>query len=153
MKFNNPDSPTHDGAHKSDSDLSSNSISKINNFPPPTKLDIVISFYDQDLISLDYSLQNIRKVLQSKGDYKYKSNEIRTIIYSKSDKVKPEDLRLYIGVEAVIQLPNTGREGGTYLEHILEEYGYDGKYGGAGGGSSRLGGLSDHTLFVQSHLE
>lgn len=147
------------GAHLSDSDPSisssfTNSISKSLDFKPPNLLDIVISYYDQDLESFSNNLENVRKVLLRKEGYE--KDHIRTFVYSKNQKLKPDSLREFLGVDAVVKLDNRGREGGTYLEHIEEEYAYNGdatngRYGGTV--NSRLGGLSQQTLFIQSHLE
>lgn len=143
------------GAHLPDSDPSfTNSISKSLDFKPPNLLDVVISYYDQDLESFSKNLENVRKVLLRKEGYE--KDQIRIFVYSKNQKLKPDSLREFLGVDAVVKLDNRGREGATYLEHIEEEYGYNGdatngRFGGTV--NSRLGGLSQQTLFIQSHLE
>lgn len=53
---------------------------------------------------------------------------IKVIIYTKQEESDTTALKEMSGAEEVIRLPNVGREGGTYLHHILRVYNDPPKY-------------------------
>ena len=122
------------------------------------KLDIVISYFDgpleETLEELDYLRQtsNIMKHLP------------KFIMYVKDNVTSIEELVQKTNVDEVYRLPNIGREGDTYLQHILRNYDTSAKLNPADkpnskirvqheyGAYSKPRGLADHTIFLQHHL-
>lgn len=118
---------------------------EINPFPaaPETdsrSFDIVVSYHDEQLPKLISSLTsflmlpNVALLAQ------------RVIIYAKDSESPIEELQRNVTAGLpestsvlVRQYPNFGREGETYLHHILDNY-------------DNSTGLADHTLFLQADM-
>ncbi|CAF0916426.1 unnamed protein product [Adineta ricciae] len=89
---------------------------------------VVLSYYAEDLnlvaqfIRFIRNLQSIRRL------------NVSIIIYNKNSNISSIYLQKMLKVDVVHQLPNVGREGGTYLYHIINNYDT----------------LADHTLFSQA---
>ncbi|ORY69277.1 hypothetical protein BCR35DRAFT_269785 [Leucosporidium creatinivorum] len=102
-------------------------------------MDLVFSHFNEDLeVFADHihAIKNLSMVQKHKT---------RVIVYTKDteeDYVSLKGLRSITGVDEVVVLPNFGREGGTYLTHIVRHYGSDDK----------PSDLADLTLFLQHHL-
>jgi hypothetical protein len=91
-------------------------------------LDIVVSMYKENVAFLTGELRLLRNLPCFHGI------DIRTIIYTKDADANLSSLSYATGAAMTIQLPNTGREGGTYLSHILLAW----------------DDLARHTLFMQA---
>ncbi|KAJ3298190.1 hypothetical protein HDU79_000078 [Rhizoclosmatium sp. JEL0117] len=90
--------------------------------------DIVVSHYEEDIQNLTIAIDKIRL------HPKFKDLNINLFVYTKSEKVDRVALQRTTGATVVTLLPNVGREGHTYMHHIVSEY----------------NNLADHTLFMQA---
>jgi hypothetical protein len=109
-------------------------------FPQRASLDVVISYYNEPMEGFHILKNEIWSRLR------HRNVDINWILYLKDNETDAEILKEETGVHQVIRLPNTGREGGTYLKHILLNY------NATIDPSSRTDvhrGLADKTLFVQ----
>ena len=118
---------------------------EINPFPAaPAKsdrsFDIVVSYHDESLPELISTLTSFL-VLPNVA-----SLTQRVILYAKGSESPTSELQLNLTMglpptTAVVvrDLPNKGREGETYLHHILDNY-------------DNATGLADHTLFLQAEM-
>ncbi|ESZ98793.1 hypothetical protein SBOR_0842 [Sclerotinia borealis F-4128] len=116
-------------------------ITNINEIPPDlpaqldrtyvgeSRFDIVVSMYDEDPASVKTMLALIRNTAL------LKTIDPRVIIYTKKPVSNLDTLRADTGVEIVEQLENLGREGGTYLHHIVTKWDT----------------LATQTMFIQAH--
>jgi len=107
------------------------------------ELDVVISYHTESLSVLKATITSIVAFL--------KDSDPRFIIYNKNSKIDSKKLLQATGADAVISLENVGREGQTYLRHILDHY--DSSTGGEDHSSGGRGPLSSKTLFMQPHIE
>jgi len=112
--------------------------------PPPSTVDIVISYYDEHTDSVNGFIRELKQY-----DW-IAAQEPRVILYLKNNESDAEAVRNETGADVVVPLLNRGREAGTYLQHIIRNY-----------NSTRVVnpvleqgslGLADHTLFMQPHL-
>lgn len=118
---------------------------EINPFPTaPAKsdrsFDIVVSYHDESLPELISTLTSFL-VLPNVA-----SLTQRVILYAKGSGSPTSELQLNLTMglppnTAVVvrDLPNKGREGETYLHHIIDNY-------------ENATGLADHTLFLQAEM-
>ncbi|WVQ74133.1 hypothetical protein IAR50_003725 [Cryptococcus sp. DSM 104548] len=95
--------------------------------------DIVVAHYDEDASMMRESIDAVLQRLPSGKSH-------RTIIYHKGDRNKAGLRELLEFADEVTQIPNVGREGETYLNHIARVY------------NEPRTGLAEHTLFMQPHL-
>lgn len=98
-------------------------------YKPTSRFDIVVSMYDEDPASVKRMLDSISK-----------TNPLSTItpniiIYTKDSSADLEALKDATGATNVTLLPNLGREGGTYLHHMVHNWDT----------------LAEQTLFIQAH--
>jgi hypothetical protein len=93
-------------------------------------LDIVVSMYKENLTALAEDLHHLRDLPCFQGI------DIRTIIYTKDDNANLSSIYHATNATQITQLPNAGREGGTYLSHILLAW----------------DDLARHTIFIQAAL-
>lgn len=108
-------------------------------------VDIVISYYDEELDKVHDTIQNLRY-------YPWiKNQDPRFIIYTKAAEenttMSDEEFLDRTGADKVYHLRNRGRESGTYLRHILRNYNITGDPSLVQ--SYRPAGLADYTLFMQ----
>ncbi|ORY76583.1 hypothetical protein BCR35DRAFT_353373 [Leucosporidium creatinivorum] len=115
-------------------------------------VDLVFAYYEEPLDAFAEHLKGIK-------DLKFvKRRDSRVLVYNKGPKSE-EELRSALklgGRDEVIPLPNLGREGATYLQHILLHY--NSTLLASSGlfppptspPRSRI--LADHTFFEQPHL-
>ncbi|KAF1986503.1 hypothetical protein K402DRAFT_463445 [Aulographum hederae CBS 113979] len=100
-------------------------------FKPVSQLDIVISMYKEpaeDVKSIMSSLSTIPSI---------GSASPRLIIYNKNPDTDLDALKEATQAYQVIAAPNVGREGETYLRHIVESYDSN---------------LAKHTIFLQADI-
>ncbi|UJR38288.1 hypothetical protein I4U23_030958 [Adineta vaga] len=93
--------------------------------------DIVISYYSEDV---DYVAQYIRDL---RNTVKLRKLHPRVIVYNKNSKINNQVLKILLDADIIQFLPNLGREGATYLYHIIEHYQI----------------LANHTIFSQAGVE
>ena len=95
------------------------------------QFEVVLSYYKEDVHFVARFIQYLRNVsnLQKLKPY--------IIIYNKNSKINNTYLKTILKVDMVQQLPNLGREGATYLYHIIENYDK----------------LANHILFCQAGVE
>lgn len=94
------------------------------------KFDIVVSMYQENQTKIAEELKEIKNLPPLQG------LEPNIIIYVKDQDVDAEALKEAVGADVVKIIPNKGREGGTYLAHILDEW----------------DNLATHTLFLQGDI-
>ncbi len=110
---------------------------KLNNTFYPTRLssrnkfDVVLSYYAEDISYVGRFIQYLRNVST------LQNLQVRFIVYNKNSKTNNSYLREILKVDIVHPLPNVGREGGTYLYHIITNY----------------HSLANHTIFCQAGVE
>ncbi|GAA5844314.1 hypothetical protein JCM9279_001765 [Rhodotorula babjevae] len=129
--------------------------------PSPT-LDIVIAHHSLPPSALAHHIAAVREAPLAR------LSRVRVYVYEKGDW-SDEALwgglsgALRTGRDEVVRLPNVGREGGTYLEHIVAHYNASvpSSSASASSAASWLPGLglglgaralADTTLFLQEHL-
>jgi hypothetical protein len=102
--------------------------------------DIVVSYHDESLPELISALTSFL-VLPNVA-----SLAQRVILYAKDSESPASELQLNLTLGLppttsvlIHELPNKGREGETYLRHILDNY-------------DNATGLADHTLFLQAEM-
>ncbi|GAA5935868.1 hypothetical protein JCM10213_002143 [Rhodosporidiobolus nylandii] len=128
--------------------------------PTSRTIDLVVSYYDEDLERTKKHIEDIRAT-----DFVSKRSS-RVIIYNKGargDMEIREAMQLQRADE-VVPLPNLGREGATYLKHILLHYNAtvaalspsfrpsSSPSLAATVARLRTTTLADHTYFLQPHL-
>ncbi|KAF7942976.1 hypothetical protein EAE96_010925 [Botrytis aclada] len=97
--------------------------------PESSSFDIVISAYKE-------TPESIARMLKAIKSTSYlSSHNTRVIIYTKDPTVSLPMLRNSTGADIVERLPNLGREGGTYLSHIVTHW----------------NDLAAQTMFIQAH--
>lgn len=94
------------------------------------KFDIVVSMYQEDQTKIAEELREIKKLSPFQG------LEFKIIVYVKDQEADVVALKEAVGADVVKIIPNRGREGGTYLVHILDEW----------------DNLASHTLFLQGDI-
>ena len=84
--------------------------------PSEANFHVIISHYDEEPFYINRWTSNLRSVpfAQSLG--------VHVTLYTKAANPDLAKLEAVSGADVVIQLPNVGREGGTYLHHILTHY-------------------------------
>ena len=100
-------------------------------FNSQRQFDIVFSYYAEDVNFLARSIGYLKNISISKN------MQPRIIVYNKGSKHNNTYLKDVLKVDIVQQLDNLGREGATYLYHIIKNY-YS---------------LADHTIFSQAGVE
>jgi hypothetical protein len=95
------------------------------------RFDIVLSYFSEDVTYVARFIQYIRNVST------VQKLKPRTIVYNKNKQVNSKYLKEVLKADIVHSLPNLGREGATYLYHIIENYHT----------------LANHTIFSQAGVE
>lgn len=120
-------------------------------------VDLVIAYYDEDLGHAKEHIQYMRDVTFVKERWN------RVVLYNKGPKTEKE-LRNSLGLkrsDEVIPLFNAGREGATYLKHIILHYNatvdalatsLDTSAAPTLGFVTGSRVMADHTFFLQPHL-
>ncbi|KAH8799067.1 hypothetical protein F5884DRAFT_687212 [Xylogone sp. PMI_703] len=84
----------------------------------PSRFDIVVSMYQEDPIAVKHALSAIK----STSLLRNLQQQPRVILYTKSSTANTTILKSLLELDAVYKLDNFGREGGTYLHHILHNW-------------------------------
>ncbi|KAK6911058.1 hypothetical protein L486_05311 [Kwoniella mangroviensis CBS 10435] len=95
--------------------------------------DIVVSHYNEDVNMMRETIESVKSRLPH-------SSSNRVIIYHKGQRDKQGLEELLDMSDEVVQLENLGREGETYLSHIVRHY------------DTSVTNLAEHTIFMQPHL-
>lgn len=111
----------------------------------PGSLDLVFSYYNEPLDGLASVVGYVRSVLPIAVQHP------RVIVYVKHPASDLVAVQRASGADEVVRLDNVGREGGTYLAHILRHYNGTAPSPGLLA-SPAVAGLADHTLFMQPDI-
>ncbi|KAH9863553.1 hypothetical protein J1614_009485 [Plenodomus biglobosus] len=97
-------------------------------FQPRATTEVVISMFNEPLDSISSLLSSLRAIPTFSNAHIH--------IYTKDPLANTTALQQYTGAQQITQLRNIGREGETYLHHILSQW----------------DALAKHTLFVQASV-
>lgn len=81
-----------------------------------SELDIVVSMYKESPSAVKSTYEQLMQILE------VGRRNPRLIIYTKDPSADIEELQAETGAAKVVQLDNVGREGHTYLHHIIEQW-------------------------------
>ncbi|WVF67721.1 hypothetical protein IAT40_002480 [Kwoniella sp. CBS 6097] len=115
--------------------LSSENALRRKTWSQTSDYDIVVSHYSEELEMMRDTIKQVSERLPLKATR-------RVIIYSKGPKSENKEgmKELLDMADEVVGLPNLGREGETYLSHIVRHY------------ETPSTNLAEHTIFMQPHL-
>ncbi|KAK4496908.1 hypothetical protein PRZ48_011357 [Zasmidium cellare] len=99
-------------------------------YQPETDFDIVVSIYKEDPAAVNNTIAQVLSLASVSSNH-------RVLLYTKDEDANITALEAHFPTAEIIQLPNVGREGHTYLYHIL----------------NRWDNLARHTLFTQAVLD
>jgi len=86
-------------------------------YRPTSELDIVVSMFRESPSDIKKTVDRLRQLPE------IAPRDLRLIIYTKDPSADIDILLEQTGATSVVQLPNVGREGHTYLHHIVERWG------------------------------
>jgi hypothetical protein len=104
---------------------------QINSSLPQSEFDVVLSYYAEDVAFVARFIQYLRNIST------LQKLKHRIIVYNKNLNINNTHLKEVLKADIVQPLPNLGREGGTYLYHIIDNYDI----------------LANHILFSQAGVE
>ena len=99
--------------------------------PSHADFDVVLSYYAENVESVARFIQYLR------NSSTLQEHSTRIIVYNKNIQINTTYLQTTLKADIVQQLPNIGREGETYLHHIIANY----------------HALPNHILFSQAGVE
>lgn len=112
----------------------------------PGSFDIVVSYHDESILKLASTLTSLLQLPNTAPLTQ------RVILYAKGSAFPASELQTNLSLALPLdipviahELPNIGREGETYLHHILDNY-------DTPSSSSEPNTLADHTLFLQADM-
>ncbi|WVQ86296.1 hypothetical protein IAT38_008465 [Cryptococcus sp. DSM 104549] len=111
----------------------SGTVLRRDSWPSRSDYDLVVAHYDEDL-------QMMRETVEAVLQHIPSSSTRRVIIYSKGDRSNAGLRELLEIADEVVAIPNVGREGETYLNHITRNW------------EEAATGLAEKTIFMQHHL-
>ena len=82
----------------------------------PGEFDVVLSYYTENVTIVARFIEYLRNIST------LKKAKLRIIVYNKNSKIDNTYLKTVLNADIVQPLPNVGREGGTYIHHIVENY-------------------------------
>lgn len=85
-------------------------------FNDTSSLDVVMAYYNEPIDSIIEQMQHLRSIPH------IAQRNPTFITYVKGDNVSLSEYKQATGMDEVYRLPNVGREGDTYLQHILRNY-------------------------------
>jgi hypothetical protein len=80
------------------------------------EFDVVLSYYAEDVNFVARFIQCLRNTST------LQNLRSRIIVYNKNPNINNTYLKKILKADIIQQLPNLGREGATYLHHIIENY-------------------------------
>ncbi|KAK4703562.1 hypothetical protein P7C70_g2651, partial [Phenoliferia sp. Uapishka_3] len=109
-------------------------------YAPPT-LDVIFSHHSEPVDLFQEFVDGLRdrSIIPR--------HRTRMIVYSKANDSVVEGLKAVKGIDEIVQLPNIGREGETYLTHILSRY----NASLSNDPKETALPLADFTMFLQDH--
>lgn len=99
-------------------------------YRPKQDMEIVISMCREDVDEVASMLGVLQSLLHDKD------RSVTITIYTKDSRADTENLTARLGATRIFERPNVGREGETYLHHIISQW----------------DNLARHTLFLQAHV-
>ncbi len=97
-------------------------------YAPTIPLEVIISMYKEPIHEVADAISHMKGTLAF--------SEALFTIYVKDEKADADKIKQQSGAKSVTVLPNIGREGGTYLHHIIE----------------RWDSLAKQTIFLQAEI-
>jgi len=97
-------------------------------YEPPLTLEVVISMYKEPMEVVNELISGLKHLPATSGAL--------MTIYIKDSEANTDEVRVQTGADKVIKLPNIGREGETYLNHVI----------------NRWGSLAKQTMFLQAQV-
>ncbi|CAF1528386.1 unnamed protein product [Adineta ricciae] len=94
------------------------------------KFDIVLNYYAENPALVAQYITHLKNLKT------FKNIDLHIIVYTKNPRTNKTLLKEILKVNNIIELPNIGREGATYLHHIIENYDT----------------VADHTIFTQAAM-
>jgi hypothetical protein len=104
---------------------------QVQSFRPQRQFDVVLSYYKEDVNYVARFIGYLKNALI------LKNIQSRIIVYNKNFKMNNTYLKDILKADVVQLLDNVGREGGTYLYHMIQNY----------------NAIANHTLFSQAGFE
>lgn len=108
-----------------------------------TSIEVVIAYFNEDISTLEQTLQRISSTLSLQK----RAAVVRYTLYLKDSRVNATALSSKTGINEVVRLRNRGREGSTYLQHILRHY--NDSHESQGKDNTSIRHLADLTIFTQ----
>ncbi|KEQ90285.1 hypothetical protein AUEXF2481DRAFT_103446 [Aureobasidium subglaciale EXF-2481] len=99
-------------------------------YEPISELDIVVSMFKESPSAIKETAERLKRLPE------IGPRSPRLIVYTKNPSANVDELLKQTGATRVVQLPNVGREGHTYLHHIVEQW----------------DDLAAHTFFLQADI-
>lgn len=85
-------------------------------YNPVSELDIVVSMFKESPSAIKKTADRLKRLPE------IGRRNPRLIVYTKDPSANVDQLLKQTGATRVVQLPNVGREGHTYLHHIVEQW-------------------------------
>jgi hypothetical protein len=85
-------------------------------YKPVSELDVVVSMFKEPPSAVKSTFDRL------KGLPEIGRRNPRLVVYTKDPAANIEQLLEQTGATSVVQLPNVGREGHTYLHHVIEQW-------------------------------
>lgn len=117
-----------------------------------TTVDFVFAYYDEPIAEFNSMIEEMLAVPGMAG------KETRVIVYTKGDLPPAQLATKLVRADEIHRMQNIGREGGTYLHHIIRNYDIARRSPPPsdaylpGDEAQYPLGLADHTSFAQGHL-
>jgi hypothetical protein len=99
-----------------------------NDYEPAMPLEIVLSMYKEPIVEVRDLITGLKSAPET--------GKAPVTIYIKDHEANTEEVKSSTGADKVIKLPNVGREGETYLQHI----------------GTRWDSLAKHTIYLTADL-
>jgi hypothetical protein len=103
-------------------------VSLDRDYVPPIPMEIVVSMYKEPIGDVAKLIRNLKSIPAL--------SDAQVTIYLKDSRTESARLKTQLGADQIVTLPNIGREGETYLNHIL----------------SRWDSLAQQTMFLQAEI-
>jgi hypothetical protein len=97
----------------------------------PGSFDIVVSHYAENLFLLAFQIQSLKAIHEME-----RYREVRVFVYTKHPEANLAEISRILDTPFVSRLPNRGREGGTFLTHIIKHW----------------DDIGSHTMFIQATM-
>lgn len=85
-------------------------------YKPVSELDVVVSMFKEPPSTIKETFDRLKRLPE------ISRRNPRLVVYTKDPSANIDQLLRQTGAISVVQLPNVGREGHTYLHHIVEQW-------------------------------